>query len=50
MTNIKIHVDTLDNRVVYYILGILKSKNINFTITEKDNQKDADLIITDLPS
>lgn len=47
MPNIKIRVDTLDNRAVYHVLGILKSKNINFTIAEGDNLKDADLIITD---
>jgi hypothetical protein len=44
---IKIHFDTVDSRIMYYILGILRKKNIRFIVVDKDNLKDADIIVSD---
>ena len=44
---IKIYFDTVDSRVMYYILGILRKRNIRFIVVDKDNSKDADIIVSD---
>ncbi len=44
---INIHFDTTNARIIYYILGIIKKKNIRFSVVDKDNLNDADMIISD---
>jgi hypothetical protein len=44
---IKICFDTVNAKIVYYILGILRNKNIRFITVDKDNLKDADIIVSD---
>jgi len=45
--NIRIYFDTVDTRLIYYIMEILKNKNLRFTILDKEGLKDIDVTITD---
>jgi len=46
-SHIKIYFDTVDSRIMYYILGIFKMRSIHFIVVDKDNLRDADIIISD---
>jgi len=44
---IRIIFDTADSRIMYYILGIFKVRDLRFITVDKDNLNDADIIISD---
>jgi len=45
--NIKIYFDTVEYRVIYYILNVLRSRNVSYMILKEKSVTDADLIISD---
>lgn len=46
-TNIRIYFDTVDSRAIYYVENLLKNKKFHFVVLDRENRKDADIIITD---
>ncbi|MGC8870714.1 MAG: hypothetical protein ACP5PT_06465, partial [Brevinematia bacterium] len=45
--NIKIYFDTVEYRTIYYILNVLRSRNVSYVILKEKSVTDADVIISD---
>jgi len=45
--NIKIYFDTVEYRIIYYILNVLRSRNVSYMILKEKSVTDADVIISD---
>jgi len=45
--NIKIYFDTVEYRIIYYILNVLRTRNVSYMILKEKSVTDADVIISD---